>query len=94
MDYPVTVPAAMRPVWVCSALRMTGDRRATARRWWTQPEIPGAVSGLKDLNVASRVLSNGSSPLLGPVVVLKGERGPAGCLARSARLDHRLCYRG
>jgi hypothetical protein len=46
MDWAGAVPAAMRPVRVCSALRTTGERRATPSRWWVQPEIPGVVSGL------------------------------------------------
>jgi hypothetical protein len=81
---PGAVPAPMSPVRVCSALRTTGERSATARRWWVQPEIPGAVSGLNDLKASSMVSSDGTSPFLGPGAVPNGKGGPAGCLARSA----------
>lgn len=51
-------------VW--SALRITGARSATARRWWVQTDTPpGMVSGLNDLNASSMVSSGGISPFLG-----------------------------
>jgi hypothetical protein len=44
----------MRPVRVCKALRTVGERRVMAKRWWVQPEIPVAVSGLKVLKASSK----------------------------------------
>ncbi|RSH85378.1 hypothetical protein EHS25_004774 [Saitozyma podzolica] len=84
MGRPGAEPTAMRPVMVCKALRTTGTRRASARRWWVQPEIPGAVSGFNDLKASIMASSGGISPFLGPAVVPNGEGGPAGFLARRA----------
>ncbi|RSH83069.1 hypothetical protein EHS25_005779 [Saitozyma podzolica] len=82
MGYPGAVTAAMRPVRVYSTLRTTGQRRATPRRWWVQPEIPGALSGSNDFYAPRRVSSGGIYPFLGPSVIPNHKGRPAGCLTR------------
>jgi hypothetical protein len=56
----------------------------SSMRWWVQPEIPSAVSGLNDLKSSSSASSGGISPFLGPAFVPNGNGGPAECLARRA----------
>jgi hypothetical protein len=84
MDWPGTVPAAMRPVRVCNALRTTCARKATAKEVMGPAGNPRCRVRLERLESVEYGHLWRYVPVLGPGATPNGEGGPVGCLALRA----------